>query len=298
MAAPPRETFFSRVEPQGVLEYSTDEGFGRPAFTRMWKGVGAARIHVGDFTLSEGFLLNHLVTLTLSGERVVEVKWAGRPWTRTVCPPGTIAVWPARVPHSVRTHGACDVLYVELAPDLVAGVLAETPGLEPLAPSVVPRDDFAEHVLLALDAEARAGTSQGSRRAEQLANALVAHLCERGRRKAPAAPPGGRRRSARLHRVIDHIGAHLADPLNLPELARIAGMDVFRFARAFKQLTGSSPHRYVLDARIARAKELLLDPALSITEVSLRTGFSTPSHFSATFRRLVQASPRAFRRRG
>ncbi|MFT3915212.1 MAG: AraC family transcriptional regulator [Anaeromyxobacteraceae bacterium] len=297
MAGPPRETFFSRVGPQGVLEYSTDMGFGRPAFTRMWKGVGAARLHVGDFTLSEGFLVNHLVTLTLSGERVIEVKWGGSAWARAVCPRGTVAVWPARVPHSVRMHGAGEVLYVELSPELVERVVAATPGLEPLQPSLSARDEFAEHVLLALDAEARAGTT-GSHRAEQLASALVGHLCERSRRRPAHPPSGGRRRSTRLHRVIDHIGAHLTDPLTLPELARIAGMDVFRFARAFKQLTGSSPHRYVLDARIARAKELLLDPALSITEVSLRTGFSTPSHFSATFRRLAQASPRAFRRRG
>ena len=72
-------------------------------------------------------------------------------------------------------------------------------------------------------------------------------------------------------------------------------MDLYRFARAFKQSTGSSPHRYVLEARIARAKELLRNRAMPITEVAMRTGFATPSHFSVTFRRITSVTPRAFR---
>jgi AraC family transcriptional regulator len=70
---------------------------------------------------------------------------------------------------------------------------------------------------------------------------------------------------------------------------------VFRFMREFKQSTGLSPHRYILEARIARAKELLGNRALSITDVALQTGFATPSHFSVTFRRIANATPRDYR---
>jgi len=295
MAEPPHAPFFSRVEPARVRAYASD-GFGRPAFTRMWNGVGAARFSLGPYTLAEGFLVNHLLTLNLGGDRVIEARFAGQPWRRAEAPRGTLSIWPARVEHSVRTHGAADVLFLELSPAFVDAVLQATPGLSPLEPVLAVRDEFAEHVLHALEAEARAGTALGAARAEKLASALVVHLCERERRRLPPQP-AGRRRGARLHRVIDHIGAHLDRPLALRDLARVAGMEVYPFARAFKAFTGSSPYRYVLDARIARAKELLLDPGLSITEVAQRTGFTTPSHFSATFRRLASSSPRAFRDR-
>ena len=101
--------------------------------------------------------------------------------------------------------------------------------------------------------------------------------------------------SPTLGRVLEFVARHLDKPLSLERLAAVAGMDLFRFARAFKQSTGSSPHRYLLEARITRAKELLRDRTISITEIALRTGFATPSHFSVTFRRITSLAPRAFR---
>jgi AraC family transcriptional regulator len=93
------------------------------------------------------------------------------------------------------------------------------------------------------------------------------------------------------------VASHLDGPLTLRRLAELADMDLFRFVRAFKQSTGVSPHRYVLESRIVHAKELLRDRALSITEVAFRTGFATPSHFSVTFRRMTQTTPRGYRQR-
>jgi AraC family transcriptional regulator len=83
--------------------------------------------------------------------------------------------------------------------------------------------------------------------------------------------------------------------LSLAELARVAGMDLFRFVRAFKTATGHTPHHYVLQARIDRAKEFLHDPKVSISDVALRTGFANPSHFAATFHRISGTTPRAWR---
>ena len=73
-------------------------------------------------------------------------------------------------------------------------------------------------------------------------------------------------------------------------------MDLYRFARAFKQATGSSPHSYLVEARITRAKELLCKSSVSITEVALRSGFASSSHFSVTFRRVTGLTPREFRK--
>jgi hypothetical protein len=61
------------------------------------------------------------------------------------------------------------------------------------------------------------------------------------------------------------------------------------------QTVGLSPHRYVLRARIDRAKALLGDTRRSVSEVAPATGFATPSHFATTFRRVTGATPRAYR---
>jgi AraC family transcriptional regulator len=130
--------------------------------------------------------------------------------------------------------------------------------------------------------------------AESLGTALVTHFAERGAvTESPAAPLS--LPSPTLGSVLEYVARHLDTPLSLERLAAVAGMDLFRFARAFKQSTGSSPHRYLLEARINLAKELLRDPSLSITEIAMQTGFATPSHFSVTFRRIAGATPRDFR---
>jgi AraC family transcriptional regulator len=83
---------------------------------------------------------------------------------------------------------------------------------------------------------------------------------------------GGLSRS-RLNRVQEYINANLSDKLELRVLAEVAGVNLYHFARAFKQSTDESPHQYVLRRRIELAKELLRHPQMSIIEASARTGF-------------------------
>jgi AraC family transcriptional regulator len=72
-------------------------------------------------------------------------------------------------------------------------------------------------------------------------------------------------------------------------------LNLFHFARAFKQSTGESPHQYVLRQRVERAKELLSDPQSTVLSASAVTGFVDQSHFSKVFRRVVGVSPSEFR---
>lgn len=99
----------------------------------------------------------------------------------------------------------------------------------------------------------------------------------------------------RLNRVLEHINENLSDNLELSVLAEVAGVNLYHFARAFKQSTGESPHQYVLRRRIEQAKELLRHPQLSVIEASARTGFVDQSHFSKVFRRIVGIAPSEFR---
>jgi len=96
--------------------------------------------------------------------------------------------------------------------------------------------------------------------------------------------------------VADHIETNLGAALRLVALAQIVRLSPYHFARAFKQSFGVPPHRYHVGRRIARAKDLLVDPANSVTAIARELGFAETSSFSSTFRRMTGASPSSFRR--
>jgi AraC family transcriptional regulator len=72
-------------------------------------------------------------------------------------------------------------------------------------------------------------------------------------------------------------------------------MSYFHFSRAFKQSMGMSPTNFIAERRIERAKRLLQETELPISEIALRAGFSSQSHFTTSFHRVAGATPKAFR---
>jgi AraC-like DNA-binding protein len=100
-----------------------------------------------------------------------------------------------------------------------------------------------------------------------------------------------------LRRAKDLIDRDFAEPLDVPALAREAHASRAHFVRSFKKAFGETPHRYLLRRRIERAKELLRNTPLSVTEVSLAVGFRSLGSFSTAFRQLVGEAPRVYARR-
>ena len=100
----------------------------------------------------------------------------------------------------------------------------------------------------------------------------------------------------RLRAVIDHIHERLDAELSLDHLAAVAHMSPYHFARLFKNSTGLPPHQYVIARRVERAKELLRDRGpLPLAEVAAEAGFSSQSHFTRHFKRIVGVTPQRFR---
>lgn len=102
---------------------------------------------------------------------------------------------------------------------------------------------------------------------------------------------------ARLRRVIEYIEANLDAPLMLEQLAQIAGLSVFHFARVFRAATGFSPHHYVIERRMYLAQRLLMMPELPVRDIARACGFARHANFSAAFTRARGTSPSAFRAR-
>jgi AraC family transcriptional regulator len=100
----------------------------------------------------------------------------------------------------------------------------------------------------------------------------------------------------RLEVVLGYIGEHLHAALTLRDLAAIAHLSPYHFARRFKVSTGLAPHRYIIARRIERAKHLLRgEEDLSLAQIAARVGFWDQGHFTRHFKRLVGVTPKRFR---
>ena len=96
--------------------------------------------------------------------------------------------------------------------------------------------------------------------------------------------------------ICNYISCHCTEDLSLEEVASLVGFSKYHFARLFKQFANISFYKYVNKKRIATAETLLINPQLSITEVALRSGFSSPSAFIRMFKIVKSCTPTEFRR--
>ena len=101
----------------------------------------------------------------------------------------------------------------------------------------------------------------------------------------------------RLLRAKDRMDAASHEEWPVQRLARVSGVSEAHFARSFKEAFGIPPHRYLLTRRIERAKALLRDTDLAITEIAFQTGWSSLGTFGRTFRDITGESPGELRTR-
>jgi len=115
-------------------------------------------------------------------------------------------------------------------------------------------------------------------------------------RRSEPEPARGGLPPATLNRVRGFIDANLGGAIDLGSLASNAELSLFHFARAFKQSEGVTPHRYILERRVAKARELLTGTIEPLAQIALATGFADQSHFARRFREIVGLSPGEYRK--
>jgi AraC family transcriptional regulator len=158
--------------------------------------------------------------------------------------------------------------------------------------------DKALHLLMQmLVAEFDAGNPTGRVYGETLAEALALRFLHLGAVvpiEAPAkvsALPGNR-----LARVKDFVESSLDEDITLEALAREAGYSRAHFLRMFRESTGTTPHQYVMQRRIAHAEELLSANELGIAEIAVACGFSSQAHLTLAFKKQTSVTPAEYRR--
>jgi AraC family transcriptional regulator len=105
--------------------------------------------------------------------------------------------------------------------------------------------------------------------------------------------------TTRRMRLVDElIDERLSGTLGVTELAANLGLSAGFFTRAFKAATGKTPHQYVIDRRIARARRLIMETEVGLAEIALATGFASQAHMTTLFRRRLRLTPSLLRGRG
>jgi AraC family transcriptional regulator len=114
-----------------------------------------------------------------------------------------------------------------------------------------------------------------------------------GDRKPPDAPTG--RETRRVVEAIRLVESDAARPLELKEMAAAAGMSKYHFLRVFRRLTGMTPHRYLISARLRRAALALASSHRPVIAVALDARFGDLSTFNKTFRAVFGLTPTQYR---
>jgi AraC family transcriptional regulator len=102
----------------------------------------------------------------------------------------------------------------------------------------------------------------------------------------------------RIRRAIEFVDAKGPKPVTLDDMALAAGLSKFHFSRVFKSATGYSPHDWVVQHRLAKARELLMSTRRPVADIAQSTGFASASRFGELFRKRFGTTPRAWREAG
>ena len=234
---------------------------------------------------------DHLLSIHAGAPARVSCR-ARRRYTR-----GDVNLVPAGLSGAWVGEDASTSLVLRLSP-LLLRQAAEDMGLDPDRAGLQPRHQFRdpqiEHVAWALEAEHRAGCPNGRLYTDSLGMALAFHLL--GRYPAPLETRSGLSKE-QLQRVTEYIEAHLDQNLSLVRLARVAGMSASHLKTLFKRSTGRPVHEYVIQRRVERAKVLLRQGALPVSQVALEAGFAHQSHMARWMRRVLGVTPGTLVRR-
>jgi AraC family transcriptional regulator len=190
--------------------------------------------------------------------------------------------------------GTTEALEIYPDPDLVQRV---APGAPRIENALGVRDGVVFGIAALVKRAHVVGWGLTDVEASTLAHRLVAHLVgSYGEDLRAAARPVGVLDRRTVDRVTEYVDADLTATITLDEMAGVAALSPFHFARVFKATTGLAPHRFVTARRLEAAKAALLTSDVSVVRVAHAVGFSNVSHFRRVFRRELGLTPGELRR--
>jgi AraC family transcriptional regulator len=214
---------------------------------------------------------------------------------------GEVAIIPAGSSWTCRSEGpdSLTMLLLYLRPLFVRAAARDLNFSHNETPQIGFKDRHISHIAMSLLHELNEGNVVGRVYADSLASGLAIQLVRRYSTLKDIHVGHGGMAPHKLRKALALIEHHISDEeegrVALRAVARDVSMSYFHFSRAFKQAMGMTATSYIAERRIERAKKMLEETELPISEIALRSGFSSQSHFTTAFRRLAGATPKAFR---
>jgi AraC family transcriptional regulator len=261
-----------------------------------WRSIYVSRQQERPYQASYDACAHHLLVVHLSGPARVERNLNGDRRCARIST-GGLFVLPAGRDFGVALLEPLETVHLYVHGAIVKAAAQELCKGDPDAIEFVPRlgehDSLIERMgrlLLTMMVEGHSDFF-----AEGAARTLAAHLVSHHSTARTAAAPRAGLHPRQLNAVVDLIEARMDEPLSIACLAGAAGLSPIHFARQFKRTTGKTPHQFLIEARVDRAKALLCGDN-SIAEIAYQCGFSHQEHMTRLFGRHVGATPAAYRR--
>jgi len=211
---------------------------------------------------------------------------------------GSCAIIPANVPHQTTWRQDIEFTLLLLEPSHLAYTAYETVDGDrvELIPQFSKPDPILSGIGSSLKSELETNGSEAKLYVESAATFLAAHLLRHHCTRTQSLPnDAGGLPKYKLRTAIAYIQEHLGEEITLEAIATHLNMSQYYFCHLFKQSMGVSPYQYVLQQRINKAKNLLKQRQLTITDVALECGFANQTHFTKYFRKLAGTTPKNYR---
>jgi AraC family transcriptional regulator len=212
---------------------------------------------------------------------------------------GRIDVIPAFLNHWTNWDQEVEFSVIAICPTLLNQTTQELMQCEiELIPQFSIDDPVIQQLALALKTEIQTGCMSSRLYGESLGTALAARLVQNYAVSKPSLEfKADGLPQPQLERVIDYIKANLAQDLSILDLASLTSMSESHFSRSFKQSVGIAPYQYLMQQRVERAKQLLKQQAISISDIALDCGFANQTHLTKVFRQMTGVTPKAYQKR-
>jgi AraC family transcriptional regulator len=252
-------------------------------------GVSVLRLQMQRVTHFKPAPQHHLIFLQVSPHLRLDCRIAGSV-LRHETGAGAIAICPAGSEGSVESHSNADCLVVAVKPGHVALAAAEDSAIEAQLCERLAGYDQALLRIASLLALENAKNHPGGLLLWNNAAQSFIHRLVLAYTTAPREPSRAALGPAALQKIRDYIQAHLAEPIEVNDLAALAGRSPFHFSRIFTRSMGMTPYRYVVHHRLRAAIDRIRG-GMSLAEVAADTGFSDQSHLSRWIRRVHGVTP-------
>lgn len=245
-------------------------------------------------------LSHHLLTffLTSNSRQVTRIDTCGEHDGQMAR--GEFYLFPAEMSGQTSWHSEDETFHIMIAPGLLRKTALATDCANPdrleLLPTLKGRDRKIENLVQLMLSELNNGGFAQGLYLESLGSILCIHLLRQYSTVKPIIRQStGGLAPTKLTHILDYIHGHLDRDLKLATIAQQVDLSQYYFASQFKQSMGMTPHQYVNQQRIEKAKRLLKTKKLSISEIALDCGFSSQSHLTKVFRHYIGTTPKAYR---